>query len=855
MDEVKLIESELSSTDMAACTELPYIRLEFTPLNLSRLSALTTPQPNRVDFEDLLTQVNADSITWFIQQMQDMGTRCATAPNVLAVATWIQSQFSRFGIADSQLDPFTVQGLQQYNVVATIPGIQNPGKIIIIGGHHDSITNGGGDPNISAPGADDNASGTAVTLEIARILKANNYQPECTIRFVTFGCEEFGLWGSKHYAQLAAEQNMDVKIMINHDMIANSTLPSANWAVRMMPYEGFEAYTAYAMNVIDNNTLLAPYPGNLNSAGSDSHSFWQRGFPAIYFFEDQFCPYYHSESDIVANINPQYAKEMIKASLAVAMTYDQVPSPVNGVWINDTGTGNSLQLNWSSLSMESDVQSYKIYVTSEPGVIQNTYTTTGNSYTVPNLTSGMLYYLGVAGMDADNNEGLARFITGTPNVIPTVPQFFSDQPAMHAVILNWTANPELDIAGYQLFRSTTETGNYTQVNPNLITTTSYEDNSVTDLQYYYYKLKAVDTTDHYSEFTPVVYSRAITLNQGILIVDETRNNAGNTVFAPNDQVSDAFFANIMSGFETTQFDIENDGLLKLADIGVYSSILWHGNDYGDMTYPYQVRDAIAQYLQAGGKILASTYLPSQSWDENNAYPRTYGPGDFMSEVFGIQNVDYTTTARFRYALPEGSGYPPLQVDSLKTISSLNHHIFTIESIGTQLDTHEIYYYGSDYDDTVSQGSLNGLPVGVYHSNGNAVSVLLSFPLYNMQQADARNLMLYVFNQLFAEVPVNDDTAQIPFTGLELTSASPNPFQSIVSLSAKTKDTAQPLSAAVYNVKGQKVKTLFHGIPKTQKLSLNWDGTDSQGHRASSSIYFIRVEQGGRAASRKLVMLK
>lgn len=855
LDDVLLVQSGLTGAELALRCALPATRLDWLPLPLDRFSTLKPPAVTRTDFGNLLTQVNADSIVWFIQHLQDQGTRFAGATNAQAVATWIQSQFIRFGITDAQLDHFTYQNTDQWNVVATIPGTLNPEKLIIIGGHHDSITNDGSDPLVTAPGADDNASGTSAALEIARVMRANNYQPECSIRFVTFACEELGLWGSKHYASLAQQEGWDVKLMINHDMIANSTQPQANWRVRMMPYEGFEGYTALAMNVIDTQTVLAPFAGNLNSAGSDSHSFWQRGFPAIYFFEDQFCPYYHSVNDIVTNINPQYGKEMVRASMAVAVSYDQMPAPVDVVTLNDTGTGNSLQVSWSSEHPESDVNGYKVYVTTSPDLPVTEYNAAASPFIVPGLQTHVTYYVGVAAVDSDDNEGMARYVTGTTAVDPQAPAYFFDQPVMHSVYLYWNANTELDLAGYRVYRSTSEAGAYTLLNTALITDLFFLDNATTDLQYYYYRLTAVDTDGNESISSAVIRTRALTLDQGILIIDETRNNVSNTVFAPDDFTCDDYYDTLTAGFATTQFDTETDGLFTLADVGIYSSILWHGNDMADMDYPYHVREEIRKYLNAGGNILISSYLPTQAFERVTGYPHTFQTGDFLFDVFGVQTAAYTTGARFRYANPIATGFPLLEVDSLKTLPGLSHHIYSVQSIGAAPTASNIYNYGSSYADNVAQGALNSLPVGVYNQHGAGRSILLSFPLFNMFTSQATALVQYAFGTLFSETATDDETASAPSADLALRKCYPNPFRNSLTLDLYVKNPSQPVTATVYNLKGQKVKSLPPAVTRSSASQLHWNGCDAQNQPVANGLYFIRIEQGKAAVSQKVILLR
>jgi hypothetical protein len=408
--------------------------------------------------------------------------------------------------------------------------------------------------------------------------------------------------------------------------------------------------------------------------------------------------------------------------------------------------------------------------------------------------------------------------------------------------------------GYRIYRSPDLDGTYNLISPLLYNSNTFEDIGIIDLVYYYYKVTAIDSDGNESAASDIVRSRALTMNQGILIVDETRNNIGNSVFAPNDADSDLFYNTVLHGFQTTEFDTETNPTLKLADIGVYSSLLWHGNDFGNLTYPFLVREEIKKYLQAGGKILITSYLPSQAFDNNFGFPRSYTAGEFMYDVFGVQNVNYDNRARFKYALPQDSGFPALTVDTLKTLAPLQGHIYTIESIGASAEAQNIYYYGSDYEDSASQGIMNGLPVGVYYNTTNGKSVLLSFPLYNMYQSDVTSLMQYVFGELFDETSATDDQAQNPVLGLSLSHIYPNPFEGSVQLQIGTNKSQQPISVSIYNIKGQKVKTLFTGIAKSGKQELNWDGKDEQSNPVSNSIYFIRAEQSGKQVSRKIIKL-
>jgi hypothetical protein len=118
----------------------------------------------------------------------------------------VLSLFQSYGLL-AYLDPFMYSGYQGWNVVGEIRGTKHPTQVYIVGGHYDSVAN---------PGADDNASGVALTLEAARIL--SQYPADATIRFMAFDLEEVGLFGSRSYVQRYGQ--MDVRGMISADMVA-----------------------------------------------------------------------------------------------------------------------------------------------------------------------------------------------------------------------------------------------------------------------------------------------------------------------------------------------------------------------------------------------------------------------------------------------------------------------------------------------------------------------------------------------------------------------------------------------------------------------------------------------------------
>lgn len=348
-------------------------RILNTPLFQSKTSVIPKKDIRALDttIVSYLSQVNPDSLLKTLQGMQDLGTRFCLAPNRKEVATWIQHKFIDVGIPNVVLDSFEIQTqwpfgsgnfqtTWQYNVVATIPGTEHPEQVYIVGGHYDDILYPDGDPFITCPGADDNASSTAASVEMARIMKLKNYTPPVTIKFVAFGAEELGLHGGLDYARKASLANQDIRMMINNDMIGNNSATS-NWSLNLQNYEGSENVTNLAKYICANYTSLTPIDVNNNSGGSDSYPFWGYGYQTIFLQENEFSPSYHTVNDVVANINAPYCAEIVRLGFGMLMEAIARPEIID---FSVRSRQNNILLSWKPAA---GIAGYNVYRSTTSG--------------------------------------------------------------------------------------------------------------------------------------------------------------------------------------------------------------------------------------------------------------------------------------------------------------------------------------------------------------------------------------------------------------------------------------------------------------------------------------------------------
>jgi hypothetical protein len=265
----------------------------------------------------LLEEVSAENITATVQQLENYGTRNAYTSQSIEAQNWIKQELENLGLS-VELQDFTMpSGSASDNVIATLTGTKYPEECVVCGGHYDSYSNGG-----AAPGADDNASGTAGVMEIARIL--SQYTFDRTIIFCAFSGEEYGLYGSAAYAQAAAQQGMDIHGYFNLDMIGylqNGSYIHTDLIYPPSAQELADFYTEVAGVYLPD---FAIEPGMLVGGDSDHTSFNNNGYMGIFPFEDSdnHSPYIHSSNDLVGPSynNEEQAKVFTQASLASIVT-------------------------------------------------------------------------------------------------------------------------------------------------------------------------------------------------------------------------------------------------------------------------------------------------------------------------------------------------------------------------------------------------------------------------------------------------------------------------------------------------------------------------------------------------------
>ena len=199
-------------------------------------------------------------------------------------------------LADSEIEALitlTTKDLPSQNVIAEKKG---PGEsVVVLGGHYDSV------PGIA--GANDNASGAAVLVTLARMLA--DVDLPFTIRIVPFGSEELGLLGSRFYVESLSENELEnTKAMLNFDALGTGSGVSVF---------GDGDITALVSDIGDQVNVDVAVTLGLRGGSSDFASFWEAGVPYLMFFGDDVSRI-HTERDTLEFVQA----EMLGGAAAVA---------------------------------------------------------------------------------------------------------------------------------------------------------------------------------------------------------------------------------------------------------------------------------------------------------------------------------------------------------------------------------------------------------------------------------------------------------------------------------------------------------------------------------------------------------
>ncbi|WP_438307025.1 M20/M25/M40 family metallo-hydrolase (plasmid) [Streptomyces sp. HUAS TT11] len=374
-----------------------------------------TAQPPTRELRALLQEIDPARIEATVRKLVSFGTRHTLsiqddpARGIGAARDWLLAELRSYAAASggrmtAELQSYVQEPASRIptatritNVIATLRGSVTPERVYVVSGHYDSRVTDVMDATSDAPGADDDASGVAVVLELARVMAKR--RPASTIVFAAVAGEEQGLYGATHMAQQFKAAGADVQGMFTNDIVGSSTADDGTrdpYTVRLFA-EGVPSsetpeqaalrrsvggendsatrqLSRFVRDVADNDVtgmhVRVIYRRDRYLRGGDHIPFLERSYPAARFTEpaEDFA---HQHQDVRVDetgkqfgdlpefCDFRYIARVARVNAATLWSLAQAPGTPRGAKIITSALTNSTDLVWTR-GTEPDLAGYEI---------------------------------------------------------------------------------------------------------------------------------------------------------------------------------------------------------------------------------------------------------------------------------------------------------------------------------------------------------------------------------------------------------------------------------------------------------------------------------------------------------------
>jgi len=410
----------------------------------------------------MVDNVSAANLESLVRKLVSFNTRHTLSDTVSkktgigAARTWIKSEFERYGeMGGGRLqvsyDAFTqkadgkriINPSVLKNVIAVLPGTDPSDKrILLVCGHYDSRVTDVMNVKDFAPGANDDASGVAGVLEMARVMSKSQFSS--TIMFVAMVGEEQGLYGAANLAKRAKEEGWDIHLVMNNDMIGNSygmeTDIKNNTMVRVfsegvpsaetkeeatlrqsigaendgMARQASRYIKEIGERYVDNLTVKLVYRRDRFLRGGDHTPFSLQGFTAVRITEmNEDFNRQHQDirtengfkyGDLPEYVDYGYLQKITRMNLSVLSNLALSPGEPENVIMLTSALTNKTTLKWSAPKGKLPSGYYVLIRETTSPVWEKKILVKDNSAVIPYSKDN--YFFGVQSTDADGHESL-----------------------------------------------------------------------------------------------------------------------------------------------------------------------------------------------------------------------------------------------------------------------------------------------------------------------------------------------------------------------------------------------------------------------------------------------------------------
>ncbi len=415
---------------------------------------------------NIVREIDARNIEASIRKLVSFGTRNTLSEQndpqrgIGAARDWLYAQFLK--VAELSNGRMTVEK-QSYeqpkaaripqptlitNVVATLKGSQpeSTDRLYVVSGHYDSMCNSPTDAKCDAPGANDDASGTAAVLEMARVMAKHQF--EATIVFMAVAGEEQSLLGSTYYAEQAKQKNWNIDAMFTNDIVGNTLggngvrdrgtvrvfsegvpsneTPAEATTRRSVGGENDSPSRQLARFIkevgessVPQMKVMLVYRRDRYGRGGDHIPFLERGYPAVRFTEvnEEFRHQHQNVrvengvqfGDLPEFVDFSYVANVARVNAASLAALALAPARPNGVTILSVRLSNDTDLKWEP-NKEPDLAGYEIVWRDTTSPVWTNSKPVGNvtSFTMKGMSKDNFFF-GVRAIDREGNRSQVTY--------------------------------------------------------------------------------------------------------------------------------------------------------------------------------------------------------------------------------------------------------------------------------------------------------------------------------------------------------------------------------------------------------------------------------------------------------------
>jgi len=426
--------------------------------SISAVSQQPKAKPNP-EIANMVKEVSAKNVEATIRKLVSFGTRSTLSDQndpkrgIGAARDWIFGEFQKISAdcgncltveKQSFLQPKAARVPEPTtltNVVATLKGTTDPNRVYVVSGHYDTMCSSPTDGKCDAPGANDDGSGTATVLELARVMSKRRF--DATIIFVTVAGEEQGLLGSTYFAQQALEKKMNIEGMFTNDIVGGVTSqknsPNRN-KIRVfsegVPSDETEQQARTRRSVggendspsrelarfikeqadryLKNFKVWMIYRRDRYLRGGDHIPFLERGYSAVRFTEaDEDYTHQHqnvrTENDVFYGDTPdyvdfEYTANVARVNLIALASLASAPAKPKNVGIVTARLTNDTELKWDA-NTDTDLAGYEIVwrETTAPEWTDSSFVGNVTNFLVKGRSKDN-YFFGVRAVDKAGNK-------------------------------------------------------------------------------------------------------------------------------------------------------------------------------------------------------------------------------------------------------------------------------------------------------------------------------------------------------------------------------------------------------------------------------------------------------------------